>query len=365
MNRRSKFLNFVLNPINVNNVLVIRNGMIGDIVSITPVLIKLIETYPSVKIDLIIGSKAVDVLKNFPNVRNIYPFTFNYSIVSILKQIVFFSGLARGRYDVVIVQEVNTHFSLMAKLVRAKFTVGFENNVSWLYDYSVKRPLKTMAIAETETVLSWTEPDSNIKTALFVSTEEREKASRLLETEGINPHEKFLLIHPGSHSANSYRQWMSSGYADVADYFISEYGWKVVFTGIERDSDVINNILKKMKYPGISVAGKINLREFIAVIQAASLVIGPDTGTLHIAAAVDSCAIMLMGISDPMDTGVYHPGGKAKIVRSNLPCSPCANSVIKPEQWKICVNMHPVECMRQLNPEMVIRAAKELIINNI
>ena len=351
--REKSFFDYVHKPENVKRVLVIRNGFLGDIVSITSVLNRLNDTFPCVSIDAVVGPQAVSVLQNFKNVKNIFPFNYTYDFLSVLKQIAFFWNLHKNKYDVVIVQEVNTHFTIMAKLIRAKYTIGFTNSVASLYDYHIERPEIKMVLAEAATVKQWTlntEPD---RASLVITGQEKIQIRKKLKAAGVQNENNIVVIHFGSSNPNSDRQWVLARFAEVADHIIDTFGSDVIFTGIKNDATSVEIIQSHMKNVSISLAGKTNVRELMVLVQLSKLVIAPDTGTIHISTALDIPTVMLMGLSDPEDTGPYSPSGKAHVIRIDLPCSPCVNKNPKPEQWSICKTMRPVKCMDMITSAMV------------
>jgi heptosyltransferase-2 len=59
----------------------------------------------------------------------------------------------------------------------------------------------------------------------------------------------------------------------------------------------------------------------VGIIQRAKIAVGPDTGLMHIAAAVGTPVISLWGATDPERTG---PFGFADLaIRGEAPCVPC------------------------------------------
>ena len=361
-NKREKaFLDFVQKRENVKRVLVIRNGFLGDIVSITSVLQRLNNTFPDVAIDVIVGPQATAILTHFKNIKTVYPFKFDYTLKSILSQMLFFWQLRKNNYDIVIVQEVNTHFTIMAKLIRARYTIGFTNSTANLYDYHVVRPEIKMVLAEAATVQQWTIDNGADKASLVIAEEERIQIREKLKGAGVQNANNIVVIHFGSSNPNSDRQWVLSRFAIIADHIINRYNSDVIFTGIQSDEASVANIQSQMKHASISMAGKTNVRELMALIEQSKLVIAPDTGTIHISTALDIPTIMLMGLSDPDDTGPYSPSGKAHVIRIDLPCSPCVNKNPKPEQWSICERTRPVKCMDMITPAMVIEVIDKIL----
>lgn len=358
--RSERFLSYLNNSPEIKRVLFIRNGMIGDMTATTTVLNSLRESFPGLSIDVIAGPKSRTLFDHFPSVRNVFYFDYDYSVLSILKQIAFFTSLRRYRYDIVIVNELNTHFTLMSRLAGGKFTIGFDNKLSGLYDYAVERPKKVMALAENEILVGWIKNSSSPRTSLYLTAEELHDMEKMLLFSGIRKKE-FVIVHPGSNLRNSDRQWDEAKWAGVISKLNEKYDLPVVFTGVKEDLPAIASITDKSGVNCLCLAGKTTLRQLMALTSLSRLVIAPDTGIVHMAAALDTPAIMLMGLSDPKDTGPYNPNGNLKICTAGLPCQPCVASNPKPRQWDECRSMRPVKCMQELSTETVFTAAGELL----
>ena len=362
MTRREKFLNFVTNKNNIKHILVIRNGLLGDIVFITTLLTRLNYTYPTAIIDVIVGKSSVAVLKYFPGIRNVIPFNYNFSIISILKQVSFFLSLIKNKYDLLIVPEVNPHYTIVGKFCLPKKIASFANPLCFS-DYQVNRPKIIAALAEVELVKNWTQFDKKDKSALFVSADEKIEIRKHLELFSVANNDKILFFNPGSSTQYSEKDWAFENYAPVADYFISKHGYKVVFNGLKRDKLDFEKISSMMQNKPILLAGEnsIGIRSMIALISISDLVLGVDTGPIHIASALNIPVLCLMGFTDAEETGPYNPNNLVKILKSDMPCIPCVHSNPKPAQWQICKSTRPVECMKKISPGKVILEIEKLL----
>ncbi len=359
---RKKFLEFVSKPDNVKRILIIRNGLLGDVTALTGTINRLVSTFPNVEIDLLVGPRCKNLLNNIPNIRKVFFFNYTTSFLSVLKQIGFFMGLGKNKYDIIEIHEVSSHFTLMSLLTKTKYRVGFTNKKSGWYDYHIERPKVKMALAETRLVEEWTNPPI-AKTGLVATNEEREAITNKLVEAGLTKGNSFAIIHIGSSHHNSDRQWQLSKVPLLAEKLKREYGFDIVFTGVKEDIPSINIIMEKCSFKTFSLADKTTLRELIALVDVSNIVIGPDTGIIHIAASLNTPSVMMMGLSDPEDTGSYNEWGNAEIVTAGLKCQPCVHSNPKPEQWNECKDMRPVKCMEAITVEMVLEKVSGLIGN--
>ena len=99
--------------------------------------------------------------------------------------------------------------------------------------------------------------------------------------------------------------------------------------------------------PGaVHLAGLTTLRQLVAVLERASLVVANDTGPMHIAAALGRPLVTVFGPTDPARTGPYDRPDS--VVRLDLPCSPCFS--------RRCVHQ---TCLQSLCVEPVLAAAAQ------
>jgi ADP-heptose:LPS heptosyltransferase len=362
MKINEKFLSFVQNKKNIKNILVFRNGLLGDTVFITSLLSRLHYTYPTAQLDVIVGKNSVDVLKYFPGIRKITSFEYNFSILSILKQIAFFFSLIPYKYDLLVIPEVNPHYTIVGKFCLPKKIASFANPLG-LSNYQVDRPKIKAVLAELELVKKWTQVSGQDRSVVFVTDEEKIKIRKHLEPFGVKENDKILFFNPGSSTQYSEKDWAFENYAPVADHFISKHNYKVVFNGLKRDQKDFDKIASMMHNKSIMLGGEyaIDVRSMFALISISDLVFGVDTGPIHIAAALEVPVLCLMGFTDPDETGPYDPNNLVTILKSDLPCIPCVHSKPKPAQWEFCKSTRPVECMRTIAPEKVILEMEKIL----
>jgi ADP-heptose:LPS heptosyltransferase len=70
-----------------------------------------------------------------------------------------------------------------------------------------------------------------------------------------------------------------------------------------------------------NLVGRTSLREAVGIIARAKVAVGPDTGLMHIAAAVSTPVISLWGATSPSRSGPY--GFEELAIQGKADCSPC------------------------------------------
>ena len=113
-----------------------------------------------------------------------------------------------------------------------------------------------------------------------------------------------LLISPCS--SHALRNWRSERYAAVADHAAAR-GWRVVICGgrsaLERRT--ADDILAAMKQPALDLVGKDTLKQLLALLGRATLVLTPDAGPTHMANAMGTPVLGLHACTDAERSGPY------------------------------------------------------------
>jgi len=119
------------------------------------------------------------------------------------------------------------------------------------------------------------------------------------------------------------KQWFSKQMTECAKMLQAEHDLDVLLLGGAQDRELARQAMDGVTRRVVDLVGRTTLREAVGIIQRAKIAVGPDTGLMHIAAAVGTPVISLWGATDPVRTG---PLGFADLaIRGEAPCVPCHN----------------------------------------
>jgi hypothetical protein len=118
-------------------------------------------------------------------------------------------------------------------------------------------------------------------------------------------------------------------------------------------TDDMSEIIEQASQPVIDLCGKTDLPTLLGVLGRAELLIGVDSGVLHMAAAVGTKVVGLYGMSDPKATGPQGEGHE--VIRADLDCSPCQLSECKLEK----------KCMTDISSDQVIAAGDSVLSRKV
>lgn len=140
------------------------------------------------------------------------------------------------------------------------------------------------------------------------------EAALIRERHGVDP--GYVLVHPGATSAS--RRWPPERFAAVADALAAQ-GVPVAVTGVRGEEALTRSVLGAMRAPAADLCGATSLGGFAALLSEARLLVGSDTGTAHLAAAMGVPAVVVFLSGDPVRWS--HAGHR--VARIPVGCNPC------------------------------------------
>ena len=164
-------------------------------------------------------------------------------------------------------------------------------------------------------------PGKDIDLTLPVNPADIATIDQLLSTRQIAPDQPIVCIHPGSGMPS--KLWQCDKWAAVADQVAQVHRAAIVFTGSAAESALINDIVARMKAKAHSVAGATTVGQLAALYRRSCLVLGPDSGAMHVAAAVHTPTVTLFGPADPTEFAPWGDERQHAVVTSSIACRPC------------------------------------------
>ncbi len=208
-----------------------------------------------------------------------------------------------------------------------------------------------------------------------IPREQVESWPGFLETHGlfrgaaaIRPRRRgpLVLIHPGCGSHGWQREWPAERWAELAGRLGREAGARFVVTGMGAHEEAL--AARVAAQPGLDVDnragkdGQAGLEGLASLLRRADLVACGNTGVMHLAVGLGRPLLALHGPTDPVKWGPLgwtpalspRGGGSCRVLRANLPCSPCLNLGFEYG----CAGR---ACMEAVGVDSALRACLELL----
>jgi ADP-heptose:LPS heptosyltransferase len=328
---------------------------LGNIVMLFPTLRELRAAFPSVEIDfltlpgnapLLARSGLVDRiltvdLASFPR--------FVQSAMALLADL-------RGRgYDTVLDFEQFLKVSgIFAFCTGAPELIGFDTEGQrrgWLY---TTRVVSTDSQHTQDIFLRLAAPlgvraGRAAPWTLPVTADDRARVQQLLDDAGrAGP---LVVMHIGtgeSYHRVALKRWEVERFAEVADALIERHGVRVAFTGQgEAERTLVGQAIGRMRHPAVDACDRLDVGGLAALLAEAAFVLTGDTSVMHLAGALGTPVVALLGPTPPL---LYGPRGPHDLVfYKDLYCSPCLSNY----NFKMSTCTDPV-CMRSIGAAEVL-----------
>jgi ADP-heptose:LPS heptosyltransferase len=163
----------------------------------------------------------------------------------------------------------------------------------------------------------------------------------------------YAILAPGAGSP--IRLWPADRFVAVSRALQDRHGLHIVITGGARERDAAQCIANSLPSNDVSnLVERLPLAELPSVISGASLYVGLDTGTTHVAAALRVPTVAI--ISGVPNLEVWHTvGPNVTVVAGRVPCSSCY--LTHPEQCHF-----GVVCLSAITSNHVISACNALLL---
>lgn len=191
----------------------------------------------------------------------------------------------------------------------------------------------------------------------------RQHVSDLLRREGT---EQYVCIHAGTSSNGLCKRYPPRHVSLLADSIVQKLRVRVIFVGDGSERALDEAIRSQMEFSSgaLNWAGRLTIREFIELVRGCRLLIGNDSGPLHIASSLGVDVAAFFGPTDPRRFGPLREN--SLVLYQNKACSPCRGNrriARACPSNEACLDFDPREVFKKIEEkffhESVIRVYQE------
>lgn len=340
--------------LNNQRILIIRLSSIGDVLHATPVARALKEAYPACHITWIVSNMSASLLLNNPYIDEVYVWSreeFDQAVKKrqlgtirkLWHQLKLF--YQKNQFDIVL--DVHGLFlsGMIAAYSKTPRRIGMANTRELNRFFMTEQAPPTASRHVINRYLSVLAPlhihTNDVQMTLNLNAEQHKFAESFMATYHINPQKKLLLIN--FKTSWSSKNWGNENFAKLIDLLAPDI--QILLCGSMQDKEDANTIISLCHKPIFDAVGKTSLLELAALIHRADLVLTGDTGTLHMAIALQTPTISLWGASTPEQ---YGPIDQTKhiVIRSTHSCLACHKTKC-PKGTDECMKAIPVEAVAE------------------
>jgi heptosyltransferase I len=284
-------------------VLVVMMSAVGDAVHVLPVLNALKRHDPTVHTAWVLQRGPASLVRGHPAVDEIVPFERGrgwraYADVR--------RRLAGRRFDVVLDLQVYFKASIVTALADAPVKLGFDRARArdWNWLFTNRRipahPPQHVQDQYFEFLAALGVPHEPVEWKL--GPWEQERAAQRAYFDALGGPAVALVIG----STHPEKEWLPERWAALADTLAERHGLVPLLVGgrSAREQATAREIARLARTRVVSTLG-IPFRELVGVLDGAALVVSLDTGPMHIAVALGTPTIALLGYTNPKRTGPY------------------------------------------------------------
>ncbi len=290
-------------------ILILRKDVIGDFILFIPTLQHYRDYFKDAELCLVVNTVALELGTQFDFVDTVIPYDSKQFRTNFWYRRRFFHTLAKQNFDIVIHAVYSREYigDRMVRATGAPITFAFK---------AESGPMRTDKSYTTliDTPKELNEPDRNMYflskivgtqiTATFPSLDytkfDSTRATELLRTLKLQENDTttpsvYAVVLPGAGA--TYRTWQLEKFAEVTEYIAHTKNIPVLLCGSLHDKPLTAKIysLCKNKERVFDVAGILDIPNFGSLLHNALFYFGSETGPLHLATAVGTPVIAVLG----------------------------------------------------------------------
>ncbi|MGB7062915.1 MAG: glycosyltransferase family 9 protein [Candidatus Zixiibacteriota bacterium] len=308
----------------INRILVIRqDDRIGNLILTTPLLSALRRFFPRAKVWYLASKTFHTLFSNSNLVDRILVAKKKQYIFHPLSLVLFIRRVRKQKFNLTIDAGDENNFSLnnsfLVYLSGARYRIGYQKPKSHLF-LNLEVPASSTNKHASEMhldLLRYLVGDFQSEgLKIEVDPAKKTQASEYLKANGVENGDFLVGMHIGGRGA---KRWPVESFQVLADWITNSFGAKVIFFWGPEE----RRIIEKIKAAGSSqiVSRLFDLPLLSALIERCNLFISPDTGAMHLSAALGTSTLALFLDSDPVKFGpqgtihriVQSPNGKISI----------------------------------------------------
>ena len=336
-------------------ILVVRLSSLGDVVHAIPVAAALRDTFPDAQIDWLVDERYAELINIVSVVDHCISAPMHRGTWRALPGVV--NKLRAVHYELAIDLQGLLKSAALARATGARRVIGFEpdqlreRSARWLYTETLPVDGSSHVIQKNLSLVShlggqvdrWAFPIAERPSAAVVRT--REMLS-------LGPEDDFALINPGT--AWSSKCWAPERFGALARQLWETHRLRsAVSWGPGEDARA-----EAVVEASAGVAARTpptSIADLVALARAACVMVGGDTGPLHVAAAVQTPVVGVYGPSDPGRNGPWAP---ADVVVSRFQQCRCQQERSRSGGVVVRRCLQPSPCLDDISVDAVVSAVE-------
>lgn len=294
-----------------NSILVISNTALGDTILSTAALKSLKDSFPNVKITLLVHFKLKKLFEEFPYIDNL---------------VLYYGGYKKFFSTIKEIKKYNPKMSLIFHGNGPQdIQISVLSGCEYILKHPTKSPLKKYLSYDFEFKLHHTIEDRveilkcikakgiSKKLTYPLSTNEmiENKIDKLL-----NGNRKIVGYQLGA--ADVYKMWPIERFIELGEKILDyDKDTIIVITGIDKEHELGKKVVDFLGDRVLNLCGTCSIEELPYLLKRMNVLITNDTGTMHLAISIDTPTISLFSTTNSLISGPYHDFDIHKVIQKD------------------------------------------------
>jgi heptosyltransferase II len=346
---------------NVRNILIRGVNWVGDAVMAIPAMREIRRMFPEAHIALLVKPWVAPIYANVEFVDEIlvYDKSGIHGGWAGFGRLV--ADLRRRNFDLAILLQNAFEAALIPWCARIPQRAGYARDGRSLLlthpcriDPGVRKVHQVYYYLGILSCLGLSDPKPWEKTGLPISIgigdSDRDAAIAMLRERGIEIGDLVIAVNPGAYYGEA-KRWFPERYAAVADELAKKYGARILLLGASSDLETAGEVAAHMASQPVILAGQTTIGQLLGLLKQVDLLITNDSGTMHLAAALDVPQLAIFGSTSETATGPL--SRNASVIKHKVECNPCF--------LRKCPG--DFRCMKEVTVMEVVSAAEGILDN--
>jgi ADP-heptose:LPS heptosyltransferase len=333
-------------------VLIVLTGAIGDVIRALPLLWRIRRAWPDAYVGWAIEPKSEPILRGHPWVDKLIIYDRRYAPWSFIP---FLGRIRSEHFDLVLDLQRHLKSGLISILSGASERLGFApaNSKEFNHLFSTRniaaQPPKRLKLLQYQAFGDALDlPAAPIEFGLELLPAEDDHARGLLA--GVPRPILGVILGSSWPSRIYFPESIAEVIRGLAVSVEGSPGLFPVLLGDRNEQELAASVIDHLtQTASLDLTGRTSLRDLVRIFGECSVAFGPDSGPMHLAAAVGCPVVSLWGSTSPERSA---PWGFADFaIGAEIPCHAC--------YLREC----PIgrECMRRLAPETIVNTVRRAL----
>lgn len=318
---------------------------LGDAVMALPTIKGMRALFPASHLAVLVKSELADLFRHEPDINDVISYEARKGLKRLSSEYKLIKEVKSQKFDLALILPRSFHSALIGFLSKIPNRIGYSaDGRGKLLTQSLPRNKENFTRHRVYYFLNLLNiigrPVSFSAPRITVSRETREWVNNKLAY--IKGH-VIVGLNPGA-TYGSAKCWLAERYAQLAKELINRKKAWIIILGSPAEGKLNSSIATQIKHHQvIDFTGQTSITQMAGLLSACKLLVTNDTGTMHVAAAVNTPVVAIFGPTDHVTTPPF--GNNHVIVRKEVSCSPCLK--------RICPTDH--RCMTRISVEDVYK----------